>query len=110
MSRNGYSDAERAQCVTWCIEGQRTTTVQRLFHNRYNRRFRAPSTMRHWREDYQSLGSHAHRVVNGRTQISEERIVRIRQLLDDNPLPSFCTVTAEVGVHHCTVWHFCEKN
>ena len=31
MSRNGYNGAERAQCVTLCLEGHGKTAVRRFF-------------------------------------------------------------------------------
>ena len=35
MSRNGFTDAERAQCVIWMTEGYGATAVERLFRDEY---------------------------------------------------------------------------
>ena len=37
MPRNGYADAERAQCVLWIAEGYEKTEVQRLFMEKYEK-------------------------------------------------------------------------
>ena len=110
MSRNGYSDTERAQCITWSLQTHGMTAVQELFQNGYNRTPPARSTIRQWREDYQSRVLHAHRGGNGRQQISKERRVRIRLLFNDDPQLPFRTVAAGLGVHHTTVWLFYEKD
>ena len=37
MSRNGFNNAERAQCVIWMTEGYGATAVQRIFRDEYSR-------------------------------------------------------------------------
>ena len=58
MSRNGCSEIESAQSVTWCRGGLGKTAVQKLFHNGYNRIPPARSTIGHWPEEYQFRGSY----------------------------------------------------
>lgn len=105
MSRSGYSDDMRAQCVIWSIQGHGSTAVQTLFTQTYHRNPPARSTIRQWRDDYQTRGSHSHRGGNGRPQISQGRRARIRELFDNNPRLSLRTVASEVGVAHSTVWN-----
>ena len=56
-----------------------------IVHNWYSRTPPTRLIIRHSREDYQSRWSHAHTVGNGRPKISEDKRVRIKQLLDDYP-------------------------
>ena len=109
MSRSGYTDAERAQCVIWISEGYGATDVQRLFRNEYNRHPPARSTIRQWREDYQTRGSHAHRGGNGRPRISNEVRNQIQELFNNDPTISLRAVAAQTGVAHATVWNFLRK-
>ena len=103
MSRSGYTDAERAQCVIWISEGYGATEVQRLFQNAYDRHPPARSTIRQWREDYQTRGSHAHRGENGRPRISNEVRNQIQEIFNNDPRISLRAVAAQTGVAHATV-------
>ena len=65
MSRNGYIDAERAQCVLCITEWYGKTESYILFMQKYVNSSPARSMIQEWYEAYQSRGSHAHKSGNG---------------------------------------------
>ena len=77
MSRNGFTDAERAHCVICMTEGYGATAVQRKFHDEYSGTPPACSTVRLRRADNQQRGTNAHRGGNGRPQINVQTKNRI---------------------------------
>ena len=103
MSRNGFTDAERAQCVIWMTEGYEATAVQRLFRDEYSRTPPARSTIRIQRSDYQQIGIHTHRGGNGCPQISAQTKNGIRQLFHSNPRILLRAAAAETSVAHSTI-------
>ena len=109
MSRNGFKNAERAQCMIRMTEGYGATAVQRLFRDDYSRAPPDRSTIRLWRADYQQRGTHTHRGGNGRPQISAQTKNRIRKLFDDNPRTSLRATAAASSVEHAMIWNFLRK-
>ena len=63
MPRIRYSNVHKSVCVSWLLEGYGTSSEQRLLEDRLNITSPARSTLRQWREDYQSKGTHAYREV-----------------------------------------------
>ena len=110
MLPNGFTDAERAQCVIWMTEGYRVTAVQRLFWSEHSRMPPARSVIRLWRADYQQQGTHTHRLGNGRPKINAKTKNGIRQLFEDNARMSLPAAAAETSAAHARIWNFYEKN
>ena len=109
MPRIRYSNLHKHACVSWLLEGYGTSAVQPLFQDRFNMTSPTRSTMRQWREDYQSRGTHAHRGGNGRTQITEAKMNEIRALFNSNPRLSLRAEAQEVIFAHATIWKFLRK-
>ena len=82
MSRNGYTDTERAHCVLWIAEGYGKAAVLRLFLDKCFTSPPARSAIRKWYQEYQSRGIHAHRSGNGRPRISSTVRNEIRELFE----------------------------
>ena len=109
MSRNGFTDAQRARCVIWMAEGYGLTAIQRLLRDEYSTTPPAHSTIRVWQADYRKGEIHTHSGGNGCPEISARTKNRIRQLFEDNPRMSLHAVEAKTGVAHATFWNFLRK-
>ena len=64
MSRNGYTDAEPAQCVLWIAEGYEKTEVQRLFMEKYEKFLQQGLGYENGTKHISQRG-HTHRVETG---------------------------------------------
>lgn len=104
MPTHSFTLSEKAQCVIWNCEGYGWKAIQRKFRTKYQKRAPVYLTLRKWREEYETRGSHDHRGGNGRPNISEERKNDVRDLVKSNPRISLRQLTAQTGVPTTTVW------
>ncbi len=80
MQRNGFTYAERAQCVLWLSQGYPGTNVLGLFHDSYGTSPSAHYTIQQWCDEYQTRGLHNHRGGNGRGRIGSALQNEMREL------------------------------
>ena len=109
MSRKGFTDAERAQCVIWMTEGYGETAVERIFRGDNSKMPTARSIIRLWWTDYQQRGTHMHKGGNEHPQRSPQTKNRIRQLFDGDPQMSLRAAAVETSVAHAAIWNFLRK-
>ena len=109
MPRIRYSNVHKSVCVSWLLEGYGASAVQRFFEGRFYITSLARSTMRQWREDYQSRGTHAHRGGNRRPQITESKKNEIPALFNSSNRLSLGAAAQEIGVAHAIIWNFLPK-
>ncbi len=103
MQRIYYTNAERAQCAVWVSKGYRATSSQRFFQYSYGRSPKYRFTVRQWRDEYQTRGSHNHRGGNGRPRIVIALRNEIRELFLDGPR-IYPRAAAQTGVSDSTAW------
>ena len=110
MSRNGYTDTERAQCVLCIDERYGKTAIQRLFMEKYEMSPPAWSTIRYKNgSKHTKQGSRARTGGNERTLISSTVRNAIRELFENNPRISLREVASEKGVTHAAVWNILRR-
>ena len=103
MSRNGFTDIERAQFILQITEGCGKVGKQRLFMEKYEKSPPARSTTREWYQAYQSRASHAHKGRNGRPRIRSTVRSEILKLIENDLRISLREEASEKGVAHGAV-------
>ena len=106
MAPHGFSNAEKAQCVIWSIEGYGDTAVQRRFRTKYRKSAPSRDSIWHWVTQYRSGSDHSHGRGNGRPQITYEQKAAIRQVLENNATVSLRDAERQTGVSKSTIQRY----
>lgn len=103
MVPRGFSNAEKAECVRWSIEGYGDNGGQGCLWNKYRKSAPSSDSIRLWVTQYRSGTDHSHRGGNGRPRVTNEDKAAIRQVLEKNTGVSLHNGGRQTGVFNSTI-------
>ena len=98
-----YTAQQKAKCVTWYIETQSITRVQRKFQTKYQTLPPVRNSILRWVDNFNSDGNVQNTTRRGRPPVTEQTINRVSTYFRRHPRRSLRRAESDLSIPYSTI-------